>query len=68
MIPPDDREGWSRPAPEKIPKPTYWPGVVALGLVFTFLGLLTSPLVSAVGVGLLALGLGNWIGEMWHGP
>ena len=61
------RPGWSRPKPEHVPHPTYWPAVLALGVTFLVWGLITSYVISAVGLVLFALALGGWIWEMRHG-
>lgn len=58
--------GWNRAAPAHLPPPTYWPAVLALGIVLLFWGLVSSPIISAVGLGLFALGLGGWIGDLRH--
>ena len=61
------RPGWNRPKPEHVPHPTYWPAVLALGITFLVWGLITTYLISAVGLVLFALALGGWIWEMRHG-
>ncbi len=61
------RPGWSRPKPEHVPHPTYWPAVLALGLTFAIWGLITSYVISVVGLVLFAIGLSGWIGELRHG-
>lgn len=58
--------GWSLPRPQNLPKPTYNPAVLALGLVFLAFGVLTSYYVSAVGALLFLIGLTKWIGELQH--
>ena len=63
---PAPREGWSRPLPEELPRPTYWPVVMALGITFLAWGLVTSVIVSAVGLVLFAMALAGWIGEIRH--
>ena len=60
------RPGWSRPKPEHVPHPTYWPAVLALGVTFLAWGLITSYVISAVGLVLFGLALGGWIWEMRH--
>jgi hypothetical protein len=60
------RPGWSRPKPEHVPNPTYWPAVLALGVTFLVWGLITSYVISAVGLALFGLALGGWIWEMRH--
>lgn len=63
----DLRPGWSRPLPEQIPRPTYWPAVLALGVTFVFWGVVTSAIISGIGLLVFALGLAGWIGELLHG-
>jgi hypothetical protein len=63
---PDPKEGWSRPLPEELPRPTYWPVVMAMGITFLAWGLVTSVLVSGVGLVLFAMALAGWIGEIRH--
>ena len=63
----EHRPGWGEPKPEHAPSPTYWPAVLGLGIAFLFWGLITTPLISLVGVGLGAVGLAGWIGELRHG-
>lgn len=60
------RPGWSRPKPEHVPRPTYWPAVLAFGVTFLFWGLISSPIVAAVGLTIGAIGLAGWIGELRH--
>ena len=60
------RQGWTRPTPEHLVRPSYWPAVLAFALAFTFWGLVSSLVISGVGVALFALVLGNWIGELRH--
>lgn len=61
------RPGWSRPKPEHVPRPTYWPAVLAFGLTFAFWGLITTPIITVVGLVVFAIGLAGWIGELRHG-
>jgi len=61
-----EKTGWLTPQPEKIPRPTYWPIVMALGTIMGLAGIVTAWAVSVVGLALLALGLGGWIGEIRH--
>ncbi len=57
------RPGWSVPRDE-VPPPTYWPSVMALGIVAVGLGLVTSILVSVVGLVLAFVALAGWIGDL----
>jgi hypothetical protein len=61
------RPGWQMLAHEPLPRPTYWPAVLALGIVFLAWGIVTSFLISAVGGILLVIALVGWIGELRHG-
>jgi hypothetical protein len=58
------RDDWSRPLPEVLPRPTYWPAVLALGIVFVFWGVVTTLIISAVGLTLFVLALAGWIHEL----
>ena len=62
------RPGWAYPRPNELPRPTYWPAVLALGIIFLLWGLVTSWIVSAVGLGLLILAAAGWIGDLRHAP
>jgi hypothetical protein len=50
--------------PEKIPEPTWTPAAVAFGVTLVFWGMVTSPLISASGIVVIAIGLTFWIGDM----
>ena len=58
--------GWHAPKPETLPKPTYWPAVMALGITFIAMGFVTSLLISGVGLLLFAISLAGWVGEIIH--
>jgi hypothetical protein len=47
------------------PAPTAWPMITALGLTMAFAGLVTSAVVSAVGVVLIIAGAVGWFGEVF---
>jgi hypothetical protein len=64
--PPEPREGWNRPKPDVIPRPTAWPPALALAVTLLAWGLITSPVVLAVGVILFAVSLVGWIQEIRH--
>jgi hypothetical protein len=63
---PDRPPGWSQARPEHIPRPTYWPAVLAFGLTFALWGLLTTWIISVVGIAVVAIGLLGWIGDLRH--
>lgn len=67
MNPHDDKpppEGWHVPGPEHIPAPSIWPASVAFSSMLLLWGLLTSPLLSAVGLLIFAGSIAAWIGEI----
>ena len=50
------------------PAPTAWPMITALCLTMAFAGLVTSPVVSAVGITLVIAGAVGWFGEVFPQP
>lgn len=52
--------------PEQLPKPTYWPFFMALGLMFMGWGLLTIWLISAAGLLVFIISLIGWINILRH--
>jgi hypothetical protein len=63
---PPSHPGWTRLPHEHVPRPTYYPAGLALGTAFTFLGLITSVVVLAVGLGIFAAALAGWVREIRH--
>jgi hypothetical protein len=61
------RPDWERLPAAHLPRPTYWPIVLALAIVFLAWGVVTTVAISVIGLALFALGLGGWIGELRHG-
>ncbi len=49
--------------PQEIPRPTLWPIVLAFGIIFSFWGILTSLIITAVGTGISVIALAGWIEE-----
>jgi hypothetical protein len=60
----EDRSGWNRPLPETLPRPTSWPFVLAVGIMFALGGIVTFYPISLVGVALIAVAMGGWVGEL----
>jgi len=60
------QSGWSKPLPEHLSEPTYWPAVMALGVTALLWGIVTSVIISLVGLALFVLALIGWIGELLH--
>lgn len=56
--------GWSLPQPDHIPEPTYWPMVLALGITLIMWGVVTTFLMSLVGLLMFIVALVGWINEM----
>ena len=52
--------------PAKLPRPTYWPATMALGIAFIFWGLVTTYIISGAGFVLFIVALAGWIGELLH--
>jgi len=57
-------DGWSLPRPERIPRPTYWPAIMALAIAFMLFGVVTSWIFTGTGAVMFVLSLGKWIGEL----
>jgi hypothetical protein len=57
-------DDWSKARPAVIPEPTYWPAALALGAMLLLWGLLTSWMISVVGLGLFSLSLSGWIRDI----
>jgi hypothetical protein len=52
--------------PEAVPRPTYVPASMAFGITLLLAGIITSPVVLAVGALAVGVSLAGWIGEMRH--
>jgi cytochrome c oxidase subunit I len=50
-----------------LPSPSVWPMTVAGGVALAGFGVLTSPVLSVLGVALMIWGLFGWIQELRHG-
>ncbi len=59
-------DGWSKPQGGHIPDPTYMPVVLALGVMCMLWGIVTTYLMSLVGLALFVVGISGWIGELRH--
>lgn len=58
--------GWKRPLPQHLPRPTYWPAILALATTLALLGPVTLMPITAVGLVLGAVALIGWIQEILH--
>lgn len=61
---PDTTSDWWVLPEEELPHPTYWPITLALGIVFAFWGIVTSYIISIVGVVLFIVALIGWLGDL----
>jgi hypothetical protein len=58
--------GWNLARPHKLPRPSYWPAVLAGGAVVFAWGPPTSWTVSVVGAVVSIVAIRGWIGELRH--
>jgi hypothetical protein len=58
--------GTSKPKPETLPEPTYWPAVLAVGVTLLAWGVVTSTLLSLLGLGISIVAVIKWIGDIRH--
>ncbi len=64
---PEPHPDWEPLPAAHLPRPTYWPVVLAVGILFLAWGIVTTIGISVIGLALFALALGGWIGELHHG-
>lgn len=57
---------WEKAKPEMLPKPTYWPFFLAMGLAFMFWGLLTTWVILVTGAIIFVTALVGWINILRH--
>ncbi len=62
--PADQHKGWSQPKPGRIPPPTYWPLVLAAGVVGIAWGLVFSPWFVGLGAVLVIMSLAGWVWQL----
>lgn len=58
------RADWNAPLPEKLPKPSVWPMVVAFGSCLLAWGIVTSWIISVVGLVAFITGITGWVMDM----
>jgi hypothetical protein len=64
--PPEAPVGWTILPPEKLPEPSIWPATVALAITFLVWGLVTSLIITGVGLALFAVAMAGWIRDIRH--
>jgi hypothetical protein len=57
-------EAWAVPKPDSIPQRTYWPAMLALGIVFLCFGIVAEYVFVLVGLALMIWSIGHWVGEL----
>ena len=65
-VPPESQPGWTVLPPEKPQKPGVWPVTLALGITMLLWGLVTSLIITGVGLVLFALAMAGWIQDIRH--
>ena len=50
--------------PQEIPEPTFWPIVLGFAVMFFFWGMITSLIITGVGVLMIAIAITGWITEL----
>ena len=63
---PTEADDYATPLPAVIPRSTWWPAALALGVMLFAWGLLTSLTILLIGAALFATSLAGWIGEIRH--
>jgi hypothetical protein len=59
----EEQKTWHPAQPEELPALTFWPIVLAAGTVFFFWGMITSLIISGVGLASMLIALWGWIEE-----
>ena len=65
-------KGWHKPLPEHLPKPGYWPAIMALGVTFMLWALAvgfnevvsTIVILFLIGLSIFTVALIGWIGDL----
>jgi hypothetical protein len=60
----DAHPNWDPLPAEHLPRPTYFPAGLAMGVTFLFWGLISSLVILLVGLVLFAASLAGWITEL----
>jgi hypothetical protein len=63
---PESRPGWTVLPPEKLPEPGVWPVTLALAITLLVWGLVTSLIITGVGVLLFVVAMAGWIRDIRH--
>ena len=52
--------------PQNLPKPTYWPFILAFGCCFMLWGLLNSMVFSLIGLLVFIVAIGGWMHDLYN--
>lgn len=58
--------GWTVPQPAELPEPSIWPAALSLAIMFIVWGLVSSLIISGIGLVLFAVSMIGWIREIRH--
>lgn len=64
--PPESHPGWTVLPPEASPEPGVWPAALALATTLMVWGLVTSLIITGVGLALFAGAMAGWIRDIRH--
>jgi hypothetical protein len=57
---------WTVLPPKKLPEQTVWPAMLALAITFLVWGLVTSLIITGIGLALFATAMAGWIRDIRH--
>lgn len=61
---PSEHKDWQPLPPGHLPRPNYFPAGLAMGTTFIFWGIVTSWVISLVGLALFTASLAGWVSEI----
>jgi hypothetical protein len=64
--PSESHSGWTVLPPEKSAKPGVWPATLALAITLLVWGLVTSLIITGVGIVLFTVAMAGWIRDIRH--
>jgi len=59
-----NRENWEEARPSKLPRPTYWPFYLAMGLAFLGWGVKAGWIIAGAGLVIFTIALVGWITDL----
>ena len=55
---------WNKPLPERLPRPSYAPPLLAVGLMCLLWGTVTTWIISMIGIVIAGVACARWIGDL----